>query len=363
MMPGGHFIRRVAGGAWILLVAFARAAHAQDAPEPFSVDYRAPDGCPDASAFLGEVTARTPRARAAATGERARVLHVRVEKRGDTLAGRLWIEDAGAASTAREVSGGSCGEVVGALGLVAALAVDPRASVAPRPAPAAASASPSPPAPATAPAPPTTDPPPPTPPAEERPTTSAPREADEASRSPSPPQARDPRRWTVGAGGEVSALSDAVVSLRLFGELDFGGGLVAPALRIAAGRSLPVDRVAPIGRAALTWTDGALEVSPLRFALARSVLTLRPCAAVAAGILEAEGAGVATPRAETRAWVAASVHGRLAWTPISALVLELEGGAHLPLLREKFFFDPNVPIYQAPAIAGFGRFSAGVRFP
>ena len=30
---------------------------------------------------------------------------------------------------------------------------------------------------------------------------------------------------------------------------------------------------------------------------------------------------------------------------------------------EDLIFDPNVLVYQAPAIAGFGRLAAGVRFP
>lgn len=350
----------------IALVAVAGSAHAQDAPEPFAVDYSAPDGCPSASAFFGEVTARTPRARAAAAGERARVLHVRVEKRGEAHAGRLWIEEGGTTSTAREVSGGSCGEVVGALGLVAALAVDPRASVAPRPAPAAASTAPAAPAPTEEPKPPL-DKEAAKSPTKEPETDPTPKKPA-ADRAPSPeastmPPRRDPRHWTLGAGGEVSALSDAIVSLRIFGELDLGGGLLAPSIRIAASRSLPVDRAATIGSANLTWTAGAIEASPIRLDLASTTLTLRPCAGIAVGLLEAEGSGIATPRSETRAWVSANVQGRLVWAPVRAFAIELEGGAHLPILRESFFFDPNILVYQAPAIAGFGRLGAGVRFP
>lgn len=369
---GGSRRRRaaIACAAAFAILSRATGARAQDAPEPFTVDYAAPDGCPDSSAFFGEVTARTPRARAATAGEKARVLHVRVEKRGEAHVGKLSIEEAGATSTAREVRGGSCGEVVGALGLVAALAVDPRASVAPRPAPAAAAAaaagSPASSAPATTPeekaapekdpanSPPKDDAKDPAPPKTDadRPSTS----------SPSTPQRNEPSRWTIGAGGEVAALSNAVVALRIFGELDVGGRLFAPSIRIAATRTIPVDRAAPIGSAALTWTTGGVEISPLRLDLA-STIVARPCAGVAVGVLDAAGAGIATPRSETRAWFAATVHGRLVWAVAPALAIELEGGAILPILRESFFFDPNILVYRAPAISGFGRLGLGVRFP
>ncbi len=116
----------------MVVLAIARAAHAQqEAPEPLAVAYEAPDGCPTSSAFFREVSARTTRARAAQPNERARVMHVVVTKRGEEHSGRLWIEDASTASTARSVSGKTCAEVVGALALIGALAVDPRASTAP----------------------------------------------------------------------------------------------------------------------------------------------------------------------------------------------------------------------------------------
>ena len=124
------------GAACALVVLAARDASGQDADvEPLGVDYTAPDGCPPASSFFSEITARTPRARAARSGERARVLHVKVTRRGEAHVGTLAVEDTTGTGSAREVSGGTCAEVVGALALVAALAVDPHASVAPRPPP------------------------------------------------------------------------------------------------------------------------------------------------------------------------------------------------------------------------------------
>ncbi|MBX3186526.1 MAG: hypothetical protein KF819_05905 [Labilithrix sp.] len=330
----------------------APRAGAQEEPEPFAVDYGAPRGCPDAAAFFGEVTARTPRARSAVGGESARVLRVRVEKRGQTHAGRLWIEEGAATSSARDVSGGSCGEVVGALGLVAALAVDPAASVAPRPAPEAA------PTPA-----PTTEPPPsPSPPNEPKSLDANEPARDRSTDPPArTPQKHEPPRWNVGAAAEVAALADAVVAVRIFGERDFGGRLLAPSIRIAASRTLSVDRSASIGAATLAWTAGTIDLCPLRFDLA-SAVTARPCAGLTVGILVADGSGIPTPRSETRAWVSASAHVRLAWALSAVLALEIEGGALAPMLRESFFFDPNVLVYRAPAIAGFGRLGAGVSF-
>ena len=51
------------------------------------------------------------------------------------------------------------------------------------------------------------------------------------------------------------------------------------------------------------------------------------------------------------------------WAIARAFAVEIEGGAMAPFFRESFFFEPGIPVYEAPAVVGFGRFSTSVRFP
>lgn len=335
-----------------MLLTAVGVARAQDA-EPIAVDYQVPGTCPSADWFFGEIRARTPRARAANAGERARTVIVRIESASTGYIGRLSIDDAGTRSTPRELKGSTCAEVASALSLIGALAVDPQASTAPRPAPpeasstapASASASPSASPSASAPA---SAPPPPPP---------APSPSPKPS-SPPPSIERDPL-LAAGLGGEVSALADAVFSLRVFGDLTLGH----PSFRVAFARSLEVERSAIIGGARLTWTTASGAVCPVRIALAGDALFVRPCAELAGGVLDAEGVSVTTAQSRSRPWLAAAAHGRLVWALARAFAVEIEGGAMAPFFRESFFFEPGIPVYEAPAVVGFGRFSASVRFP
>ena len=123
----------VALGCAPALALLAWAAPAAADTEPIRIVFHAPAGCPDEAAFTGQITARTQRARLAAAGEVARTFSVTISPaRGARARGKLVIDDPRGPSASRAVSG-TCEEVVSALGLVAALAIDPRASTAPKP--------------------------------------------------------------------------------------------------------------------------------------------------------------------------------------------------------------------------------------
>lgn len=169
-------------------------------------------------------------------------------------------------------------------------------------------------------------------------------------------------RWGIGGGGEISGLAGAVFGIRAFVDAEIGDGIVAPAFRLAGARSLFVEREASVGAARLAWTTGALDMCPVRVPFGTRV-ALRPCIEASAGLLEAEGSGVQSAQDRARPWAAAGAHLRLVWAPARSFALELEGGASAPLVRETFFFQPDVDVYKAPPIAGFGRVGASVRFP
>jgi hypothetical protein len=317
-------------------------------------------------------------------------MHVVLTRRADGHSGRLWMEDNSGIGSAREVSGKSCGEVAGALALIGALAVDPKASVAPRPepvvapvpvpagtgAPGTAKTDPTAPpgtgaagpaAPVTGPAPPDTaaaggTPPPGTEKTPEKTDTARDRAVTGRAAPVGPERPHGPVE--VGAQVEVAFLADAVATGRLFVDLETGAPdrLFSPALRLALGRSLDTDRNVSAGAATLRWTEGAFEVCPVRFGLARPI-ALRPCAGVEAGVLQAAGSGVLAAETRSRPWAALTFGARLAWEPVRWLAIELEAGAVAPLYRESFYFQPSVTVYEAPTLAFLSRLGLGVRFP
>jgi hypothetical protein len=340
--------------AFVAACALARGAGAQDSAEPIGLAYQAPLGCPEADAFFREITARTTRVSLAKQGEAARTLHVVVARRGIVFAGRLWFEETAAQSSAREVTDTTCGEVVGALGLVAALAVDPRASTAPVSAPVAA-----PPSTVVAPAPTGT--------AQAGSTREPPKTGSVRARlgiELQPPARAAPLRFAAGAQIELVTVAGAVFAGRMFVDLEAGdpGAVWSPSFRLALGRSLDIEKRASVGGATLRFTQASLEVCPLTVAIASS-FAMRPCAGVSAGVLEAQGKDVFAARAQTRPWVTTSAHARLEWEPLRRLALDVDLGALAPLYRDSFFFNPNVPIYQAPPFGFVGRMGVCVLFP
>jgi len=356
----GAVAAALAGWATVAL-ALPRAVSAQEeTKEPVVVDYVAPDGCPMAAAFARDLASRTTRARVARPDEKGRILRVRLGRRGAGHVGTLAIEDGGGLGTPREVAGGTCAEVVSALALVAALAVDSRAATpglatddapsvdggsADGSAPAAAQAGAAD-RPANAPA------------------TPAP-SVEDAPRSTADREVAGGVAFGVGAGAEVSTVADAVVSLRAFADLEIvrHSQVLAPSFRLAFSRSLDHDTGGAGVSATFRLTQALLDVCPLRFDAATAV-SVRPCLAASAGAVEVDpGAQGGTSKARSRPWLSVSAHGRLSWTIAGRLSLEAEAGLSLPLLRESFFFEPNFPVYEAPPAAFVGRLGASLRFP
>jgi hypothetical protein len=325
-------------------------AQAQGAAEPVHVVYVAPPACPDAEAFFRDIVGRTPRARAAAPGEAGRTFHVAIARRRDRYMGELWVEEASAASRRREVEGTTCHEVASALGLIAALAVDPAAPVLPT----ASAGTPS------------------TTPASgggsrsgrgEAPASSLPTSSDEAALA-LPRGSATQLLFSTGAELEVVTLGSPVVALDLFADLEVGSprGVWVPSFRVTASRSAVALVNARVGRATLRVTQGGLEICPLRWPLSAS-LALRPCAGASVGVLEAQGEGVDAVRDQRRFWLGTAALARLMWAPLAPLAMEAEAGVVAPLVRDTFVFEPDVVVYRAPPVAFLARMGLGVRFP
>jgi hypothetical protein len=353
----------LARGALGVVCAVLGAAHATDAwgqtgavdpVEPCALEYHVPAGCPDEVAFVAQVRARTARFVVAEGVAPVHEFAVNVVTSAHGVEGRLTTHDASGHRATRAVTGDACGEVIGALALVTAIAVDPNASTAPTPAPPSG-------APAPSPAP--TPPPvlaalPPSPPAGS--SMAAPGEA------PSP-VTHGHARWTFSAGAGVSVTGavapDPIPSVAAFLETRFDlGGLWAPALRLGFERAPGSTFEASGGTSAsLDWSVGTLHVCPLRWQL--GPLALVPCARVAAGVLHGQGVQIAQPRDESRPWLDAGLIGDARWTPLRPLFLELYGGLIIPLLRDRFHFDtPDVTIHQVPDLGGVAGADVGLSF-
>lgn len=339
--------------AALLLLAQASRAPAD---EPIRFEYRAPgEVCPAEQAFVAQVRARTTRWRIAAPDELARTFVVDVAVRADHVTARLVIRALGAGESARDLTGARCDAVVDGIALMAALAIDPSASTAPVPPPTAA-----------------------------RPPAPAPPVTPVLVSAPAPAPATPPAasRWQLafGAGGGiVGVLPDPSASAVAFVDASWlAKSAFAPALRLDLryARSTTVDL--GTARARFDWTDAAIVACPWRLrlagtppaedALALRGLYLQPCAGASAGVLRGAGVSVPNPATPSAPWIDARALARFQWALGAVWLVEVEGGAVLPLLHPAFHFDttaPSAPLaaYRTPAVAGFASAGVAVRFP
>ncbi len=345
--------------------------------EPIRLRFEAPPDCPGEAAFLDQVRARTAKVRVAATAEKARTFAVRLTQEGGKVHGRLAIEDSASQTEIREVTGERCAEVVSALALITALAVDPHASTAP---PARLPAAPlPPPAPAigsdpSAPGASSTLPPPPRarlPPNHPAPYSRPPSWADlDVWPLPVIPQLLPeiPSKWRFTAGVEVAAVggfSPALVpGSALFVEAtltDARAFAFAPSIRFAAIEAVGgYVGPAPIVARFQLHTARA-EVCPMRLVITEGV-AIAPCAWFEVGSLFAEGWGSAASGSSDRPWAAPGFGGRFRWMVAGEIELQIEGSAALPLVRDTFLVRPVTVVHAVPGLSGFLAGGVGVHF-
>jgi hypothetical protein len=359
--PAGRSLLRAASrGAWAGGVAAAlagapRAARAADT-EPIVVRVEAPSSCPEANDFFTQVKARTTRARQAEPGERARSFVVAIRRAGARFRGRLDVRDPGGERSTRELAADGCDELVTALALIAALAIDPDALVPTPPAPA--------PAPTPAP-PPAPSPPAPTP---GRHVTSVASAALVAPALPAlvavePARAEPPLRLAAGVvaswtGAIAPSLSE---SAAVFVEASSPArGAVAPTLRVSLLRAEPGPFVLGRGTASFSWLAGRLDACAIR--LAADPVDLAPCAGLTAGVLGVRGRLGSAVRDEARPWVSAELLFRARVRLDETVRLEATGGASLPFVRDSFIFQPAGTLHEVPAAGGFFGVGCAFRF-
>jgi hypothetical protein len=333
-------VRGVSGASSLLSLlaacavwAWAASASAED--EPVELLYRAPAGCPDEPAFRAEVSQKTSKLRSPGPGEQARSFKVQIANGGTR--GTLMIRDVHGEEAVRSVRGEECRDVVSALALAVAIAVDPSAGVPPPEPPAEP---PPPPA------------PPPIPPRDEPP--------------PRPPPSSMPAvaRWNLALAAEGVGGSAAGPGLGLGGGIAVEarrsrGILKTLALRLSV-HHLISDTELAAGRASFARTTATLE------GCGRAVhvghLTWSSCLFVMAGVLRAEGADVALATSDVRAWGAFGPGLRFRYAFAGAAFAELGGRILLPFTRDRYYFRPDTTVYEVPTLAAELSLGLGYEF-
>ena len=312
--------------------------------EPIHIEYHAdPEArCPSQADFAQQVFARTRAARPASEGEPARTFVVELKRTGARVAGTLAIEETRGASMARHVSGTECGPVASVLALAVALAIDPRAELAPsqglepvRPGP-------------------------------ERPAdTPLPRPARPA-RSSAPRQGAQETSWSPHASLGASA-AFGIAPHPSFGPVV---GLGLRHGRAALLRDLGL---------AFTFRSGAPELirgarADFRFLTSRATLCMRglelaksfyaaPCLVLEAGAVTASGSDLPVTGRKTRFWAAAEGLIQLEHALPAGFFAALEGGAVLPMTRYRFVFkSPETRVHDVPQLAAQLGLRLGVGF-
>ena len=338
------------GGLVLAILAHAAYARADDTIA-LRLRYDAPQTCPNAAAFLAQVRARTTLVRPARANETAPELRVFVENVPGGNTGTLEFVGPHATSSVRKVSAADCEQVVSALALMTALAIDPHASIEPTHA---------------------------VPPVQSVKTDGrreAPaqiegrREApasDKRTAQPVPRQSSSRTPWAFELGSLVEVLGgvtpDPDLLVRPFVQVIVEGRSTwSYAFRISGGRAhAEVTNREGSGDFGL-WA-GRVEPCPLRFS-APHRLAMSACLPVDVGRLEAEGRGVTPQKRVTRLWLSIGSLARVEWQVLDVLVLEIAGELFVPIVRDRFFVGSNATLHRAPAVAGAASVGLGVRFP
>ena len=317
-------------------IVHALAALAADAV-PIRVNYDAPASCPNQDAFYEAVQARTERVRKAQGNEPRVDVNVRVTRADRRFHGEMREVVNQGETSARNVDGETCKEVVEALAFTVALSLDPEAHP---PVPPTAAVEPAPPKPDTPSAvtPPVTEP----------------------SHPPGPAA-----RLELEVGMSVLA---TVVESSGFAT---GAALSVMLLRQANANTSGAIQLSLLfaGTGLLTAPDdhrtrfGALALDACPFRHRTGNWEIAPCALGTVGFLELTGRGVDQPATVSRAWMSAGLDLQLSSLLGRGVVFESAFGATVPLARHRYYTNaPDQVVAATPVISALVRLGLGYRF-
>jgi hypothetical protein len=327
----------------MLMLATRRAAadEAGELRETVRLRYVAPAECPRRAVLEAAVLERSPSARLGGERGAGRLFTVTIVAGAQGYVGSVTVEG-GSNGVSQRLASPRCDDVVGALALVIALAIDPMA--------AGGGADDGAATPATTP----TLVPPPTPRGSQI-DRAEPRDLGEPEVS---------RRGGWREGLDLEGLGGGALE----GGITAGTTMTAAVeLRIGwRGRG-------HLGLAGLAgWSSAQMEEGQARFgwytargsgcwlALARRI-EADLCGHVELGVLAVEADGIVRSQETTRLWLAPGAHVGLRWR-WGALFAELQAGASVPLTRDHFYFVPDTTIHRTWVAVPWATIGAGLRF-
>jgi hypothetical protein len=292
------------------------------------------------------VSVRTDRARLSDALHPKWVFHVEIQADGASSVGRLAFSDRLGERQERSARDASCAQVVDALALIVAIAIDPHTLLS---APSSLA--------------------------------SKGRDVDELPRTPqpapappsaAPPPPRRSRAATIGRP-EAAAGLRAIARSGFAPDVAPGAGVFAHialegerSWRPAALLSIDYARSSPIaagsGAAQSELLAARLDACGARFAIGRRLHT-GVCPALELGVFHAVGLRLAQPSSSRATWAAAAALIRAEWAPLEAWVFEIEGGPVVPLLRHAIVVGPpRGEVYAMPAVGMLLAAGVGVHF-
>jgi hypothetical protein len=355
----------------VIFGTWPRPAHAE-APTPFRVESLPGATCPSGDPFATQLLRRTDRIREAVGDERALVFRLEVTHAKSRTSGRLTVRELDGSELERDVAGADCEEVVSAMVLIAAILVDPNASLEPLP-------SPEPPKPAPT-APPRAPAAPPSVPGAVIPAGQAPplgalvqprtiieKDARRHSASESAARVGPPGggagvgtlgRPVVGAGVgfalEGAPMSELAAGIAVSGSASLErASVLSPLIEGSGVRTQTLRVTTPSGVAEFRFSSLRLLACPVRFP-AVGIVAIRPCALGELGELEGIGKVTDDPELVSARWVAAGGAVRGSVRLLGPLTLVAEGAVVVPLIRHEFYFDPEGPETTALTVPAAG---------
>ena len=329
---------RIAAAALGAVASMAAHARAETA-EPIRLEF-AGHGCSSYDEFRAQVLARTARASFVTEAPR-RTFRVTIE--GTPPTGRLVIVDAGGATTERRIGAAPCDGLVEALALVSAIAIDPAASTKPiaeldRAPTVWVDSGPGP----------FVLPPMPGPSVPHRDT------------APAPMRPRYRATAVAHAGFLAGPLPGAVGHFGVGVGIDREAGVFSQELRFSVAGSTASEATAQAATARFSSLRLDLSITPLR--LASRWVRVAPVVAATLLAVDVSATGVADPQSLSR-WVPFAAVGVRGSLDVGPGFVELEVRGSIPLVRERYYIDPAVTVFEATAVALDGALGVGVRFP
>ncbi|NOU28306.1 MAG: hypothetical protein HOO96_10430 [Polyangiaceae bacterium] len=288
---------------------------------PVHVGVRAP--CGDDTTFFAKLADHAPSVVRRSEGPGTDEVRAEVVPEGESFVGALTVRHRDGQEGRREVRGETCEQVLSALALMGALAVEARAAT-------VAPAEPPPAKPASAP-----------PATVDRPAGSA------------------PSSWIAGAEGGGASMLGVVPSIGAFVDRSF--------LHVAGSWGTG-NAAVETGSLRFDFLLVRADVCPWRVELGLG-FAVRPCGAVGGGVVLAHGRGLPDAAASTRPWVAPGAAGWLELKAADPLRLGLRLGVEVPVIRDDFSValgaagGPSRSVWTPPLATFTLALAAGMRFP